>query len=584
MERKNFVRQITAASGNRKAELVLKHASIVNVYTEEVEEGDIAIENGFIVGIGEYDGEEEVNLEGAVVCPGFIDGHIHLESSMVSPEEFQKAVLPHGTTTVITDPHEIANVAGTAGIDYMIQVTGRLAMDVFFMMPSCVPSTDLDESGAVLDADDLRPYYANERVLGLAELMDSYGTINGEADILKKVEDARKAGKKIDGHAPFLSGQGLNAYVTAGVSSDHECSTISEAKEKMRRGQWIMIREGTAAHNLEALLPLFEAPYYHRAMLVTDDKHPEDLLCLGHIDYIIKEAVKAGADPVKAVIMGSRNAAEYFGLNDRGAVAPGCRADLTIVSDLESFLVKWVFKDGKLVAKEGKCFPETILPEPEIDQIVKQKVFDSFHMPKLKEEDLYLPVTGKKAKVICLTPHELLTTEAIFPVAAHQGTAPGVNLERDIIKLAVVERHQNTGRIGLGYLSGYGLKKGAVASSIAHDSHNLIIAGINDSDMVLAGNCVRENNGGLAIAVDGKVIASLALPLAGLMSNLSLEDTKRQLEYLKEMLRSMGIAEDIDPFMTLAFVSLPVIPALRLTTYGLIDVNGRKVIRVFSDN
>ena len=577
----DFQRLEDAASGRKKAEFVLKHAKIVNVFTEEVEEGDIAIHGNRIVGIGEYDGEKEVDLCGAVVCPGLIDGHIHLESSMVTPREFEKAVLPHGTTAVVTDPHEIANVAGTEGIQYMLSETENLCMDVFFMMPSCVPATELDESGAKLLAQDLEYFYQNPRVLGLAEVMDAGSVICAEKSTMDKLEQARNWEKRIDGHAPFLSGKELNAYVTAGVRSDHECSCEAEAMEKMRRGQWIMIREGTAAHNLEALMGLFQAPYCYQAMLVTDDKHPNDLLHLGHIDAIIKKAVHLGADPIKAVKMGSFHAAQYFGLFDRGAVAPGYRADLVIVSDLENFEIRGVYKDGRLAAKNGHVLEErksVLFSEEE-----RKRVMDSFHMPELTEKMLHFPIRGSLVRTISLIPHELLTKEEYVKITSKEGENYEGNPKQDVVKLAVAERHKNTGHIGIGFLKGYGLKYGAVASSIAHDSHNLIIAGTNDRDMALAGQCVKKNGGGLAVVADGEILGSLPLPIAGLMSDQSLEWVDERLESLKAQLRKMGIPEEIDPFMTLAFVSLPVIPKLRLNTYGLIDVEEQKCVDVYVD-
>ena len=584
--------RILAASGASKASLVLKHARVVNVFTETLEEADVAIEGGFIVGVGSYDGAEEVDLGGMILCPGFMDGHIHLESSMVSPGDFCRAVLPHGTTAVITDPHEIANVAGTAGIRYMMEATEDLDLDVFFMLPSCVPSTGLDESGAVLDAAALEPFYKSERVLGLAELMNSYGTVKADAGILEKVGAALASGKLVDGHAPFLGGTGLNAYVTAGVTSDHECSDIEEAREKYARGQWIMVREGTAAKNLEALMPLFEAPYYQRSMLVTDDKHPGDLIRYGHIDYIIRSAVKRGADPVRAIKMGSFNTASYSGIQHRGAVAPGYLADWVLLKDLESFEVLRVWKAGKVVAENGVCLAEPV-EEKNWDDNIKDRVFHSFHMEEIKEEHLVIPEladggAGKTLRVIGLMPDQLITTEMLVPYAPDASgemqpveagcLAPGVDIGKDIVKLAVFERHHHTGHVGLGFLGGYGLKKGAVASSIAHDSHNLIIAGTNDADMVLAGNCVRKNRGGLAVVVDGKLIGELPLPIGGLMTGASADEVEKTLEYLKGELRKLGIPETVDPFMTLGFVSLPVIPKLRLNTYGVIDVDSQSVV------
>ena len=585
--------RILSAAGTRKASLVLKNASVVNVFTEKLETADVAIEGGYIVGVGSYDGEREVDLAGAVLCPGFLDGHIHLESSMVSPADFEQAVMPHGTTGVITDPHEIANVAGSAGIRYMMEVTKDLSMDVFFMLSSCVPATDLDESGAELDAAALEPFYQNPRVLGLAELMDSYKTVEADQGILEKVETALAYGKLVDGHAPFLGGRALNAYVTAGVTSDHECSTIDEAREMYGRGQWIMIREGTAAKNLDALIPMFEAPYYQRSMLVTDDKHPGELLRLGHIDYIIREAVKKGADPIRAIKMGSFNTAAYFGLKNRGAVAPGYLADLVVLDDLPSVKVRCVYKAGELVAERGRFLAKTASVKA-WDGEIKDRVFDSFHMKEIEERDLELKVSVKDGnslgnsddnqtispvlRVIGLQPHQLITEERLVPYRENPGVAPGVDIERDIVKLAVFERHHHTGHVGLGFLGGYGLRKGAVASSIAHDSHNLIIAGTNHQDMILAGNRVRENKGGLAVAVDGKLLGELPLPIGGLMTMASAEEVERILSYLKAELRKLGIPETVDPFMTLAFVSLPVIPKLRLNTYGVIDVDAQAVV------
>ena len=544
--------RISAACGRKKAELVLKHAKIVNVFTETIEEGDVAVEDGVIVGIGAYEGVREIDVKGKYVAPGLIDGHIHLESSMASPEEFARMVVPHGTAAVVTDPHEIANVAGTAGIRYMLEATEGLDLDVYFMMPSCVPSTGLDEAGAVLHAADLEPFYKNPRVLGLAEMMNSYGVVAGDEGCVEKLEVTRNHGKLIDGHAPMLSGKGLNAYVAAGVQSDHECSTFEEAKEKFARGQWIMVRQGTAAKNLEKLMPMFEAPYYQRAMLVTDDKHAGELGRDGHIDSIIRKAVKLGANPVRAVKMGSLNAAEYFGLKGMGAVAPGYQADLVIFEKERSQKV-W-------------------------DEEIQSRVFHSFHMKPIEKKDLELPKTGSKVRVIDLMDHELTTGERIEEFRETPGLAPGVDLEKDIVKIAVFERHHGSGHVGLGFLGNYGLKRGAVATSVGHDSHNLVVAGGCDEDMIAAGNRVLENEGGLAIAVDGKVVGELALTVAGLMSDLPAEEADRKLEEMKAKLGELGIRDGIDGFMTLAFVSLPVIPAIRVNTLGVVDVGKQEIV------
>ena len=594
-------KMMDVAAGRRKASLVLKGGTIVNVFTERTEIGDIAIEDGCIAGIGEYDGLVNVDMTGRYICPGFIDGHIHIESSMVSPPEFEKAVLPHGTTTVITDPHEIGNVAGCQGVDYMLKATEGLSLDAFFVMPSCVPSTELDESGAVLGPEDIKPYYENPRVLGLAEVMNSVGVVAGQEDLMEKLKEAGSRGKVIDGHAPFLGGNELNAYVCSGVWSDHECSDAGEALEKLGRGQWIMIREGTAARNLEALMPLFEAPYYERCMLVTDDKHPGDLISMGHIDYIIRRAVSLGADSIRAIKMGTFNAARYFGLKDRGAVMPGLRADLAVLEDLKDIRVAAVYKDGVLTAKEGVCLgagkekkrnyaageeprsgsrEDTESAEKTAGglETAFPRVFNSFHMDEVTLEDLVLEQKGAMERVIQFKPHELLTEERLVPWQNTPGLAPGVSLEQDIVKAAVFERHLHTGHKGLGFVGGYGLKKGAVATSVAHDSHNLIVVGTNDRDMVLAANAVRKNRGGLAVAAEGQVLGELALPIGGVMSRLSVEEVEEQLQALKVLTRQLGISSDIDAFMTLAFVSLPVIPKLRINTYGVIDVDRQKQV------
>ena len=570
--------QVAAATGSKKAELVLKNAQIVNVFTQSVETGDIAIEGGYIVGIGNYEGISEKDLGGAYVCPGFLDGHIHIESSMTSPGEFERAVVPHGTTAVITDPHEIANVAGTAGIRFMMQSAQKLDLDVYFMLPSCVPATDLDESGAELLARDLEPFYADEKVLGLAEMMNAFGVTHGDKGCFEKLVQARSLKKAIDGHAPALSGKELNAYVTAGIRSDHECSDFEEAKEKFAKGQWIMIRQGTAAKNLKGLMGMFEDPYYQRCLLVTDDKHPGDLIRIGHIDAIIREAVSMGADPIRAIRMGTLNAAAYFGLHDMGAVAPGYKADLAVFDDLRTLNVKQVYKGGKLVAEDGKMLHQKEKITDWSDEI-KERVFHSFHRGPITVEELQLKeTTGTHQRVIDMVAHELITRERIEEWKELPGMAPGVDISRDIVKLAAIERHKNTGHVGLGFLGKYGLKRGAVATSIGHDSHNLVIAGVTDEDMVLAGNRVIENGGGLAIALEGKVLADLPLPIGGLMADEPVEVVDEKLEHMKKLSMELGISEDIDAFMTLAFISLPVIPKLRLNTYGVVDVEKHQVV------
>ena len=567
--------RIPAGRGDTPADLVLKNARIVNVFTDEIDTADIAVCGNYIVGVGRYHGRKEVDLQGRYVCPGLIDGHIHIESSMLCGPAFEQAVLPHGTTAVITDPHEISNVAGLDGLEFMLETTKDLELSVYFMLPSCVPATDLDESGAVLNAEQLRPYYRSPRVLGLAELMNAYGTVHCDPGILQKICDCTEAGKIVDGHAPLLSGSELNAYIAAGVQSDHECSDLKEAMEKLRRGQYIMIREGTAAKNMDALMPLFREPYCSRCMLVTDDKHPDDLLRSGHIDHNIRKAIRSGADPALAVKMATLIPAQYFGLKQHGAVAPGYLADLIVVSDLESFTVEQVYKNGTLVAEHGKTLKPASL---QINHARFARVMNSFDLDEITLEDLELRESGERERVICLNQNELFTDEKIIPFQQHPGKAPGVDPEHNIVKVAVFERHHHTGHTGIGFLGNFSLKCGAVASSIAHDSHNLIVAGDNDADMMLAGNTVRKNKGGLAFVANGRVMAELALPVAGLMSTESAESVAVKMQAMNDALKAHGVTEDIGIFMTLAFASLPVIPKLRLNTYGVVDVAQQKIV------
>ena len=567
--------RIAAGRGDVCADLVLKNARVINVFTNEIETADIAISGNYIVGVGEYRGRKEVDLRGSYVCPGLIDGHIHIESSMLCGTAFEQAVLPHGTTSIITDPHEISNVAGLDGLEFMLETTKDLTLSVYFMLPSCVPATDLDESGAVLDAEQLRPYYRHPRVLGLAELMNAYGTVRCDPKVLQKICDCTKAGKIVDGHAPLLHDKDLNAYIVAGVQSDHECSNIEEAMDKLRRGQYIMIREGTAAKNMDALMPLFQEPYCSRCMLVTDDKHPDDLLHSGHIDYNIRKAIQAGAAPTIAVKMATLIPAQYFGLKQHGAVAPGYLADLIVVSDLEHFTVEQVYKNGTLVAERGKMLKPASLM---IDNTRFARVMESFDMDEITLRDLELRESGDYERIICLRQDELLTEEKIIPFQQHPNTAPGVDTEQQIVKLAVFERHHHSGHVGIGFLGNFSLKRGAVASSISHDSHNLIVAGDNDADMVLAGNTVRKNKGGLAFVANGQVMAEVALPVAGLMSTESAESVAEKMQALEDALKAHGVSEDCGIFMTLAFVSLPVIPKLRLNTYGIVDVEQQKIV------
>ena len=566
-------RIIDVATARQKADLVLKGGRVLNVFTERLEDRDVAVCGSYIAGIGRYEGEREIDVSGKIIVPGFMDAHMHLESTLLTPAEFERGSLPCGTTAVMADPHEIANVAGTDGIDYIMKLCEGLRMRIRFNMPSCVPAAELEESGETLEADDLRPYYDNENVTGLAEVMNSFGVTEGDGDLLQKITDAKNAGKIIDGHAPFLGGKDLNGYVAAGVQSDHECTNPQEAFEKMDRGQWIMIREGTAAKNLKALLPLCRPPYCYRAMFCTDDRHPEDILNEGHMDAIIRKAVAMGVDPIQAVKMCTLNTAAYFKLDGYGAVAPGYKADIAVLSDLESFNVEQVYIDGELAAKDGKVTDDKPREIPE-----SERILNSFHMQPVSPEILRLPEIKERQRIIRLKKHELLTDELIIQPSEDGRANNGIDLERDILKAAVFERHHDTGHIGVGFINGYGIKRGAIATSVAHDSHNLIAVGTNDRDIAAAAEAVRQMNGGLVAVEDGEVIEALPLPIAGLMSTLPIEEVANKMRSLKEAAKRLGASDDIDAFMTLAFVSLPVIPAIRLNGKGLIDVTKQQIV------
>lgn len=565
---------LEVSRGLKKADICFKNANIINVFTERIETADLAIYQKRIAGIGSYAGNIEIDCSDKYIAPGFLDGHIHIESSMLKPAQFAKAVLPHGTTGVITDPHEIANVSGTTGIQYMMEASSGLPVDVYFVLPSCVPATHIDESGSVLLAKDLEPFYRSSQVVGLAEVMNYIGTVQGDADILEKISHAKSYNKIVDGHGPGLKGKDICAYVAAGVMSDHECSFLEEALEKLSRGQWIMIREGTAAKNLDALMPLFQPPFHNRCMLVTDDKHPFDLLEYGHMDYMIKKAIANGADPVRAIKMATFNTATYFGLRNKGAIAPGFDADLVILSSLDAVEVECVYKGGEKVYKQGMNFD---ISTPEISKEINHAVYHSFHCKNITKDDFIIrnfdTYEENGYPVIQLVEGEILTKEMRVDVhAVKHGSL------EDIVKLAVIERHHKTGHIGLGLVNGFGLKRGAIASSVSHDSHNLIVIGADDVDMEAASNRLIEIDGGIVIALDGKIIGELPLPIAGLMSDLDAKTLSKDIDDLKQIAKTLEIADGVDPFMTLAFISLPVIPKLRLTTRGLVDVDTQRLL------
>lgn len=561
--KKQIKRRIEIAAGKVKAQFVLKKAKIVNVFSHEIIDGDIAIDNGKIIGIGQYSGETEYDMQGKYVAPGLIDGHVHLESAMVAPGQFARAVVPNGTTTVIADPHEIANVCGLDGIRYMLDCSENLPLNTYFMLPSCVPATSFENAGAVLEAKDIKKLIDHERVLGLGEMMDYPSVIGGNDKIIDKIEAAQ--GKIIDGHGPGISGKELNAYVAAGIKTEHECSTVEEMKDRLALSMYILIREGSAARNLETLIEGVTAENARRCLFCTDDKHPEDILTKGHINHNLRLAVKYGLDPITAIQMATINAAECYGLKQLGAIAPGYDADLIVLEDLKGFEVLKVFQKGILVAENGK-------PLFEVEKADYKEVTDTVHAKPVTKSDLEIKINSDTANVIQVLPHSLLTKKVTRKIQVIDGLFQ-YDDNSDILKMAVIERHKATGNIGLGLVAEFGLKGGAIATTVAHDSHNLIVIGDNDADMHMAIQEVVQAGGGITICSGGKVRKTLALPIGGLMSDSSMEEVN---EELKEMLQiayhQLGVNPQIDPFMTLAFLALPVIPEIKLTDKGLFDV------------
>lgn len=559
-------REIDLAYGRIKPELVLKNARIVNVFSHEIVDGDIAINDGKITGIGKYVGEKEIDLEGKFVAPGLIDSHVHIESSMVSPPQFARAVVPRGTTTIIADPHEIANVKGIEGIKYMLDSSEGLPLNAYFMLPSCVPATSFETSGAKLLAEDLEQLIGHNRVLGLGELMNYPGVIHADKDIVDKIRLARENNKLIDGHGPEIKDKELNAYVAAGVVTEHECSTVEEMVNRLRLGMYILIRQGSAARNLKELVRGLKRETIRRCLFCTDDKHPEDILLTGHIDNNVRLAINNGIDPISAIQMATLNAAECYNLKNIGAIAPGYNADLIVVDDLKSFNVLKVYKDGKLVGENNK-------PLFEVRGYDASKVTNTVKIQKVNKEDLKIKLDTDIANVIRLLPHNLVTQRVVRKVDVENGEFKN-NKNLDILKLAVIERHNATGNIGLGLVEDFKLRNGAIALTVAHDSHNLITIGDNDEDMLLAINEVAKVEGGIAIASEGKILKTLELPIAGLMSDGSMEEVNKKLEEMLEIAyNKLNVSKEIDPFMTLSFLALPVIPEIKVTDKGLFDVS-----------
>ena len=559
---------------------LLYGGTVVNVFTGEMERANVLIENEKIIGVGAYspdDADVTEDITGKFVCPGFIDGHIHIESTMLTTSELAKLCMPHGTTAIVADPHEIANVCGMDGIRYMMESSDGIPMSVYFTLPSCVPATAFDEPGAVLKAEDIRPLYENKQVVGLAEMMNYPGVLLGDRDVYHKISDAIERGKVVDGHAPSLSGKDLDKYILAGVTSDHECSTADEAIEKIRKGQWVMIRQGTAARNLIENLPLFDGAYSHRCILVTDDRHPADLMRDGHIDNIIRLAVRHGKSVITAIKMATIQAAQCFGLRFVGAVAPGYRADLLVLNDLNTVDIEDVYSRGEKVVqrKQMKAFDC-----PEIAEELCKTVRNSFHTKELTVADFHIAEKGNNCRVIEIIPGQLLTGEQVCRIDWSKNN--GIDTARDILKLAVIERHKNTGHIGLGFIKGIGIKNGAIASSVSHDSHNIIVIGSNDEEMVIAANHIRKNGGNVVVSA-GKIIADMALPIAGLMTELSGEEIALANEKVRRAVYELGVPGDIEPFMNMAFVSLPVIPSLKMTPQGLVNVDKQERTSPYCD-
>jgi len=564
--------RIKAAKGEIPADLVLKGGRVVNVFSGTLEEQEVAVHGGFVVGVGSgYHGKEEVNLPGnPCISPGLMDGHIHIESSMLLPSRLAPALLLHGTTAVVADPHEIANVMGVEGIRLMLRDSESIPFDVFFMAPSCVPATGLETSGASLNVPELEELKKEPRVLGLAEMMNFPAVLAGDGEVLKKL--GVFSDRPRDGHAPSVTGKDLQAYLCAGLRSDHESVERGEALEKMKSGMTIMIREGSTARNLEAILPLVRPGNSRRFCLVSDDLHPADLARRGHLDHLLRKAVAGGVDPVTAIQTASLNPAEYFGLRDRGAVAPGYRADLVVFENLHDFTVQRVHKDGRLVVREGKIvgFPDR---EPASSST------GPFPIPPLQPDRFRIRKKGREARVMEVIPGQIVT-KALRETVASGGDWVVADPRADILKIAVVERHRGSGNIGLGLVRGFGLKRGALASSVAHDSHNVIVVGVRDEDLCRAVEEISGMGGGMVVVDEGSTVAKVPLEVGGLMADRPLGDLVSELQTLARGAATLGCTLE-EPFMVLSFLALPVIPELKLTDQGLVDVTRFKRVELF---
>ncbi|HXY54274.1 MAG TPA: adenine deaminase [Nitrospirota bacterium] len=561
--------RIAVARGIRKADLVLSGGRVVNVFSGEIYRADVAIHQGRIAGLGEYEGKTVIDISSKLILPGLIDSHVHLESSMLTPAEFAKAALPHGTTAVIADPHEIANVLGKKGIIYILKASQDLPLDFYFMLPSCVPATPLETSGARLTAGDLLPFLKHQRVLGLAEMMNYPGVLSGDTVVLRKLNRFRDT--LVDGHAPGLSGKELSAYIGAGMTSDHECTSVAEVREKVRLGMTIFIREGSTAKDMEALLPAVTPANSRFFCLATDDFQPGDLKN-GSINQLIKKAVRLGVNPITAVQMATINPARHFGLMRKGAILPGYAADVAVIDGFKNFTVEMVFKQGKLVARGDIC----VTP---CESRHHEQTRGTVKINPVTKQDLLIRTKTGKARVIELIPDQIETKHAILPVSSRNGYISS-DTERDILKLIVLERHKSTGNMGFGLVKGFGIRTGAIASTVAHDSHNLIAVGASDDDILVAVSEIRKLQGGLVVVNKRKVLAEIPLPVAGLMSDRPLDYVVENLVKVEEAVKRLGVKIK-HPFGILSFLALPVIPELKLTDKGLVDVNRFKIVDLF---
>ncbi|MCB0115648.1 MAG: adenine deaminase [Caldilineaceae bacterium] len=565
---------LAVARGDEKADLLLRNARLVNVFSGEIEETDIAVAGDRIAGIGPgYVAHHEVDLAGAYVAPGFIDAHVHIESSLCTPPQFAAAVLPRGVTTVVTDPHEIANVAGVDGIRFIAESSRDLPLHVVVMAPSCVPATDMETSGAVLTAADLAPLLADGTVHGLAEMMNFPGAAAGAPDVLAKLDAF--AGRPIDGHAPAMTGHALNAYAAAGVGSEHECTTVAEAAEKLARGFYVLIREATNAHNLHPLLPLITEQNSRRICFCTDDRVPGDLLDQGSVDYMVREAIAYGIDPITAIRMVTLNTAEWFGLHDRGAVAPGRVADFVVFDDLAAPLARLVYVGGRLIGEKGDLV-EPLTSTASIPSAVRATLRVDW-----SRFDLRVPARGRRMRAIVSLPNQLVTQERVVEAPRQDGYIVA-DPTQDLLKMAVVDRHKASGSMGLGFIMGVGLHRGAMAGSVAHDHHNLVIIGADDLSMTTAARAVAEMGGGLAVADGDQILAALPLPVGGIMSDQPIAAVRAGYDAVLGAAAELGSPLH-DPFMAMSFMALEVIPKLKLTDRGLVDVEKFSFVDLFVD-